>query len=395
MADPVAWTFAAGGDYTEELAWLTDVLKAPTGGTQHRRLRQSPRTTLTFSALESGANRRWMDVLLRANSAAAWWSPVSIDARALTADVAAASSSLPVDVAAARFVEGGHALVVGTDPRRFEVLEIDVGGVGGSTLTLAGTTANAWPAGTQVIPVRRARLAQMPQVGRFTADDSALVQLRFRLEEPLDTAAAMPGATYRGYPVFDGFAPAWTSDPVWVPERLTDVQDDDLATPFVADTAGVALGKVTMQYALDTAAAIGIFRAALFALAGRWSPAWVPSWTHDLRLAASVTGGQSYIDVDGPLLSTQPLAANYRDLRIELFDGTVLYRRINSVAAQSATTDRLTLGAALPSAFTTAEVKMISFLTLSVQDSDTNMLRYFDAQTMQCELVWRELDHEL
>ena len=63
MADPVAWTFAAGGDYTEELAWLTDLLQAPTGGTQHRRLRQSPRTTLTFSALESGANRRWMDVL--------------------------------------------------------------------------------------------------------------------------------------------------------------------------------------------------------------------------------------------------------------------------------------------------------------------------------------------
>lgn len=395
MADPVAWTFAAGGDYTEELAWLTDLLQAPTGGTQHRRLRQSPRTTLTFSALESGANRRWMDVLLRANSAGAWWSPVSIDARALTADVAAASSSLPVDMAAARFVDGGHALVVGTDPRRFEVLEIAASGVGGSTLTLAGTTANAWPAGTQVIPVRRARLAEMPQVGRFTADDSALVQFRFRLEEPLDTVAAMPGATYRSYPMFDAFAPAWTSDPVWVPERLTDVQDDDLATPFVADTAGVALGKVTMQYTLDTAAAIRIFREALFALAGRWSPAWVPSWTHDLRLAASVAGGQSYIDVEGPLLSTQPLAANHRDLRIELFDGTVLYRRISAVAAQSTTIDRLTLDAALPSAFTTAQVKMISFLTLSVQDSDTNMLRYFDAQTMQCELVWRELDHEL
>lgn len=73
----------------------------------------------------------------------------------------------------------------------------------------------------------------------------------------------------------------------------------------------------------------------------------------------------------------------------------MLYRRINAVAAQGATTDRLTLGAALPSAFTAAQVKMISFLTLSVQDSDTNMLRYFDAQTMQCELVWRELDHEL
>ena len=73
----------------------------------------------------------------------------------------------------------------------------------------------------------------------------------------------------------------------------------------------------------------------------------------------------------------------------------MLYRRITAVAVQGATIDRLTLDAALPSAFTVAQVKMISFLTLSVQDSDTNLLRYFERGAMQCELVWRELDHGL
>lgn len=394
MADPIAWTFGTGGDYSEELGWLTDVLKAPTGGTQHRRLRQSPRTFLAFSALESGARRRWMEVLLRANSAAAWWAPVAMDAGTLASAAAATATSLPVPGAGlARYEEGGHVLVVGEDPRRFEVLEVD--STTTDTVELADPLALSWPAGTQVVPVRRCHLAEVPQLARFTSDDTGLVTLRFRLDEPLDTAPAMPGSSYRGFPVFDSFVPVWTSDPVWAPERETQALDDDVGPVLVADLAGVAMGKVTMQYAAATAADVATFRAALFALAGRWSPAWVPSWAHDLRLAANVSAGASTIDVQGPLLSGRAIEDNHRDLRIELENGSVYYRRITAVAAPSATVDRITLGATLPAAFTVAQVRMISFLTLSVQDSDTNLLRYFERGAMQCELVWRELDHGL
>lgn len=393
MADPVAWAFATGGDYTEEVAWLTDVLRAPTGGTQHRRLRDSPRTTVAFSALESAANRRWMDVQLRANSAARWWVPVSIDARRLTSAVSSGATSLALDDSGARFVAGGKALVVGADPRAFEVAAI--ASVGSSSLTLAAGLAVGWPVGTQVIPLRAGRLVDAPAVGRFTADDSGLVDLRFRLEDPLDTTAAMPGSTYRSYPVFDVFVPVWTSDPVWSPERELQSLDDDIATPLVVDLAGVALGKTVMQYAPDTAAAVASFRGALFAMAGRWSPVWVPSWAQDLRLVEGVSAAQGYIDVEGPLLSGAAIAANHRDIRIELFGGTVYYRRITGASALSGTVDRLTLDSTIPAAFTLSAVRIVSFITLSVQDSDTNTLRYFDGTLMQCELTWRELDHEL
>lgn len=395
MPDPVAWTFAPGGDYSEQYEWLTDVLAAPTGGTQHRRLRQSPRTLVAFSALESRANRRWMEVLLRANSAGAWWVPVSIDARWLGVAAAANDDTLAFDVAGARFVEGGHVLVHGADPRRFEVCEVLA--VAPEGLVLADGLAFAWPAGTQLVPVRRAHLAEMPSVGRFTSDDSGLVQTRFRLDDPLITEPAFPGAPYRGFPVFDFLPPVWTSDPTWMPERMLDPVDFEIAPPVVVDMAGVALGKTTMQYAPDSVQAIATFRAALFALAGRWGPAWVPSWAHDLRIAANVSAGATTLDVAGPLLSTSAgaIAPNHRDIRIELFDGTVHYRRITGVTTPSATVDRLALGSALPAAFTVAQVKMISFLTLSVQDSDTNLLRFMGPDVAQCELVWRELDHGL
>src|SRR5690606_4471876 len=282
MPDPVPWTFAPGGGYSEELAWLTDVLEAPTGGTQHRRVRTSPRTTIRFDALESGASRRWLDAQLRAHGAGRWWVPVAIDARQLGSAVSAAATVLPAAVDGARFVAGGRVLGIGGNPRAFEVRTIQT--VGASSITLTAGLDQGWPAGTLLLPLRAGRLAEVPQVARFTADDSALVPLRFELDEPLDTAAAMPGATYRSYPVFDAFAPVWTSDPVWSPERRVELVDDDIATPLAVDLAGVGLGKTVMSYAADTQASVESFRAALFALAGRWSPVWVPTWARDLRV---------------------------------------------------------------------------------------------------------------
>lgn len=393
MVEPIAWTFAPGGEYTEEFQWLTDVLQAPTGGTQHRRLRISPRAVVGFSALESGARRVWMDRQLRNHSAARWWVPVSIDTRYLASTVSAGATVLSTPVAGARFVAGGKVLVMGDDPRKFEVGAISA--VGSSSLTLSPGLAGGWPAGTQLIPLRAGYLLEAPQVGRFTSQDSALVALRFRLTDALDTTAAMPGATYRSYPVFDTFVPVWLSDPVWVPERRVALVDDDIATPLALDTAGVALGKTTMQYAPDSAADVASFRAALFALAGRWSPAWVPSWAQDLRLVAGVGAGQGYIDVEGPVLSDQPLAANRRDIRIELFGGTVHYRRITDASALSGTVDRLTLDSTLPAAFQLSDIKLVSFITLSVLDADAVSLSYFDTSAAVCELVWRELDHDL
>ena len=394
MSEPVAWTMDAGGDYAEELAWRTDVLQAPTGGSQHRRLRTAPRTRLSFAALESGARRRWMEVLLRAHSGGAWWAPVSIDAVALDSPAAFDDTALVIAGAdASRFAVGSRCLIMADDPRRYEVRE--VAAVDGAGLTLAEGLDFAWPAGTRVVPVRRAHFGETPQVGRFTADATALVSINFALDESLEVQPVPPAATYRSFPVWDAFVPVWTSDPLWSPDRMLERIDNDVAVPFVVDFAGVAMGRTVMQYAATTAAEVAAFRAALFALAGRWSPAWVPSWAHDLLLVGNVTAGATQIDVEGPLLSGRPITSNHRDIRIELTTGTVLYRRITAAVAQSTTVDRLTMDAALPSAFTVAQVRMISFITLSVQDSDTNVLRYVDRTAMQCELAWRELSHGL
>jgi hypothetical protein len=392
VADPVPWTFGTGGDYAEECAWLTDLMQAPTGGTQHRCLRLSPRVTVSFSALESGSSRRWFDLQLRANSAGTWQVPVGVDRRDLTAPAVASDTSLTLATANARFVVGGQALVVGEDPRRFDLVEIS--GIASGYLTLTDPLVYDWPAGTPVYPVRKGMLAEQPTVSRFTGDASGLIDLRFQLLEDLDTDAVVPGSTYRGFPVFDFIAPVWTTDPAWVPERLTSLMDDDIGVPLMTDLPGVALGKTTMQYAPATTTDVVAFRGALYALRGRWSPAWVPSWTQDLRIVADVSAGATSLDIEGPLLSTDAIATNHRDIRIALADGTVLYRRINAVAVASSTVDRLTLDSALP-AFSADSVHIACFMGLCVQDSDVVTLNYLDPTALEAELTWRELDHEL
>mgnify|MGYP000847559848 FL=1 len=393
-AEPLAWPFGTGGDYTEQLDWMTDVPAAATGETKHSRLRQSPRVTLAMASLEEGRARRRMDALLRQNSAGQWRAPVLVDACRLTAAADAADTVIALDVADARFLAGGHALLWNGDAFTAEVVEIDAGGVAADALTLAAGLASAWPAGTLVTPLRKARLTEFPQVGRFTSDASDVVDLAFGLIEPLDDTPEITGDTYRGYPVWP-FRPVWTSDPAWVPQRDVQGVDYEFAPPVVHDLAGMSQGRTTMQYAPDTRAAVVAFRRALFALAGRWAPVWVDTATADVRIVANVANGANSIDIEGPLLADTGVTNNQRDLRIQLWNGTVLYRRVTGVTTPAPGVERLALGSAIATGFAAADVVLASWLLLSVQDADTNLLRYWTRDLLECELTWRQLVHGL
>lgn len=386
MSDPVPWTFAAGGEMVEQLEFLTDALDADTGPVQTRRLRQWPRVLLRFDGQESGDGRRWLETVLWHNGAGQWKVPLIMDARPLLAAVALGASSLALDTSGARFEAGGQALLQGPDARTYELVEVE--SVEAGELVLSDEALRAWPSGTRVSPVRMAWLPALPSLGRFTADDSAVYQVQFQLVDPLEEVAAYDGPIYRSYPVME-IRPVWVSDPSWAPEREVVVVDEATTSPAVFDLVGQARDRMTLHYALEGLTALAGFRQLLFAMAGRWSPAWVPTWAQDLRVIADVVDEATTLDVRGPILSAYPLASNRRDLRIELADGRLLYRRVSSVSAHSLVVDRLTLDTPIDEGFTVADVVLVSFMTLCRQDSDVNALRYFNWETVQCELTFR------
>lgn len=391
MADPVPWTFDAGGTVSEQLSWLTDVLPAVTGPEQTRRLREAPRTVVSFAGLETARNRRWLETLLIANGAGQWLAPLVMDVARLAVPLSASSSSVPIDTATLRFVVDGQALLIDADLRHFEVVTLDA--VSGSALTLAEPTTYAWGAGTRIIPLRLARLDTMPSLSRFTGD-AVPYQVAFRLEQPLEESADAGDATYRGAPVLE-WTPVWTSDPSFVPERQLLVEDAGTGPVSAFDLVGIPLGRLALGFTLVGRTTIAAFRGLLFALCGRWAPIWVPSQAQDMRVVAAVANGATTLDVEHSGYSAWPLAVNRRDLRIKLHNGTVLYRRITDADEISSSVERLTLDSAIATGFAAGDVAVVSFMALCRQDTDVNKLTWWNHETVQTELTFRAVAHGL
>jgi hypothetical protein len=381
----VAWTFSAAGEITERWEWSTDLMQAKTGPEQGRRLRISPRIFQAFDALEAGAARRHLENVLIANGAGTWGVPLVQDVTVLTEAASTGSMALACDTTDRRFHVGGRALLVADNPRTFDVGT--VAAIAVDELTLEDEPSVAWPAGTRVVPLESGRLTGMPPLWRFSANAVPL-RVEFRLADPLDVPEDVGDAAYRGLPVFE-IPPDWSQEPNAQPERQLEEVDAGTGPVSVFDMVEIPLGLQRFEICLTTRPALTAFRSLLYALAGRWGSIWVPTFAQDLRVTGALLAASSTLDVEWSGLGDYDLAPNRRDIRIELASGAVLYRRITDVDALGDDQERLTLDSALGVNAAAAEVASVSFLVLSRQDSDVNLLRYWSDGVVVSELTFR------
>jgi hypothetical protein len=386
-----AWTLSAAGEIAERWDFLTDVLPPPTGEEQRRRLRPVPRIFQQFDGLESAARRRRMEHLLHANGAGDWDVPLPQDLSLLTAAADDGDTTVMLDTTTRRFVEGGRALVMLDDPLVFEVRTI--ASVAGDSLVFTVALARDWPIGTKVVPVFEGKLATMPALERFTSEDVP-VRMEFQLTEAIDWTEDAGAAVYRDLPVLE-IRPDWSTAPQVTPERRLAIVDNDTSIPTWYDQPGIPFTQFRLGFTLQGRAAIADFWSLLYALSGRWSPIWVPSFAVDMLVTADLTSAATTLDIEAIGLADWPLQVNRRDIRILLADGTVLYRRITDADAVDADTERLTLDSALGVNADTADVVMVSFLSLCRQDTDTNLLRYWSHDVVLSELTFRGYLHAI
>lgn len=386
MPDALPWIWSAGGAFSERLDWLTDVLPAYTGPEQHRRLRLAPRIVWSFDALESSDGRRQMEAALIGNGADGWLAPLWPDAALLAAPwtVGDPTPELALDTAFRRFKVGSSVLLIAPDHSTFEV--VVVASITDTVLELEVAPASSWPAGTLVCPLVAARFEQMPNLSRFTSDDTP-VKINLHSAEPVDWPEDAGAASYRGLPVLE-HRPSGNADPTFAPDRMLERVDAGSGPVTVFDTVGIALSQWAAPYVLIGREEIAAFRSLLYALAGRWGVIWVPSWCDDLRVVTSLTAASANLDVAWTGYSDWPLRANRQDLRIELRDGTVLYRRV-SAAGPIAGGERLVLDAAFGVDADVEDVLQVSFLMLARQDTDVNLLRYWRDDVVETELQFR------
>ncbi|GAB3335329.1 hypothetical protein [Marilutibacter aestuarii] len=373
---PVPWTVPPdwARPVRESLGWGTNTLRAnTTGASFHASLRETPARAFEFEVFDEGLPWRFADALLHSASGQAMLLPVWPDLQ-LVGPLTSGLGSIACATDGYDFTDDGLVLLWG-GVNTWEVLEVAT--VDPGALVLASPTSQAWPRGTRLYPLRRGRVRNGLQE-TVRADDKGRRTVRFEVREPCAWPAAMPVATYLGHPVLE-WRPDDGADEGGSYNRLMAEVSNGLGDPVEFDLAGVQLRGSSMGWQLWGRADQSAARSRLYAMRGGAVPVWVPSWKQDLRLAAPIGGASTTMTVEwtgyAALGALQP---NRRDLRIELRDGTVLYRRITGVADAGAT-ESLFLDAPLGLAVAPGQVRAISYLTLSVGPDSQEIAHYTDA----------------
>jgi hypothetical protein len=388
---PFAWNPDWAANMLERLEWYTDVLPAYRGEEQRRSLRLSPRQSLEFAVLVSDANRRHLEAALWGRGAAYFTVPLWFDALALSASLASGATSIPLSTALRQFAVGDFVMLLGATPLDVEVIAITSIG---ASIGLGTATTRTWPAGTRVMPARAARLDASISLPRFTGGASS-VRLRFDMCDPAEYTASAGATTYRSLPVFEEQID-WSEDPNLVLERRQSVFDAGTGPVVIDDIAEMPIPQQSGRYTMVSRASIDTWRQRLYALRGKQGALWVPTLASDFAIVAPVTAIATTIDVSWCGYTDFLLGdCNRQDIRIQLANGSVLYRRITGSSEISSSVERLTLGSALGVAVAVADVVLVSFIAPMRMQSDAAEIAWWTDSIADVSCSFQGFRHEL
>lgn len=352
---------------SETLAWSTDLVRASgTASSQHRALRDVPARQFGFKVLANGQARRTADMLL-AGYSGVWQLPVWPDVQWLGMAIDAGATSIPCATDGYDFVVGGLALLY-AGVNSFEVVQVDT--IASDHLGLVAATEGAFSVGARLYPLRGAR-AQDGAEEHLLSDDLGQRGLVFDILDACDWPVLTSPTLYLGHPVLERRADE-SADPTAAVSRLSQSVDYGTGTPLVRDLPQFGIGTRQLHWKLFGRADHTWFRSLAYTLAGRAMPLWLPSFASDLKPALEVTGGSATLTIDWCGYTLFGFGkANRKDLRVELTDGTVLYRRITG-AFETGATESLTLDAALDAgSIAPSRIRSLSLMALSTLASDS------------------------
>lgn len=350
----------------ERLEWLTNVIEAEDGSEQRIALRQTPRRIFEFTFLVEERQQAELEAKLWANGAKAWDVPIWTDKAYSTSPLFDGSMVVPVDTAYRDFAVGNKVLLQDKYHQRLAT----IAAVNASYLTLTAAMPYDMEPETEVTPVRTGYLDQSQQVTRFTGNAIYDV-VRFQLYDISSHAAESAAYSYRDYPVYEGAVTGWQNDPVTSYQRKTEIVDFGGGGIYRDDLTGLPKLASSHYWMLPSRQAIADFRAFLYARRGRLNALWLPSSLPDLQLTSTTASAALQLNVlNIGYTDNYSLAKNRRDIRIELQDGTILYRRITACAVIDDQTEQLTINIAPGIDLVPDEIERISFMVFSRLQAD-------------------------
>lgn len=362
----IAWPFPPNwrDQVTERLTWNTDILTSESTVEQRRALRLAPRRTILMDHQMIAGNRRKMDSLLYAWSGRQWLTPLWFDVQRTSQTYPIGSTTLVCTTAKRDFKAGSYAILVADDGSTHEMMQIE--SVDASSIIVTAPLQSRWPKGSRLCPAKRMQLQSMPSATRLT-DDVSLISVEFECRDPSDWSPALPATTHRGYAVLD-IKPNESRDITYSMQQAITTLDNGSAMPATAATSKRVMPAVGCRYHLIGAEAHGQWRRILYGLRGRQKAIFVPTYGNDLELISVDSAQLVIVDIGyARFINAQ---VGRRDLRVELNDGTILYRSILSAVSNNDGTETLDTNASLDPQ-TPATIKRVSYMALMRLAQDT------------------------
>lgn len=372
----------------ERLEWRTDVLLAYDGSEQRIALRQSPRRYFEFGFLvPTLIERQKLEAAISANGSQAWDLPIWTDSTPCTSAISHGDVVIYADTIGRDFVAGGKALLLATNGNS---LIINISTLTTTQLNLSSAVVGVWPLETAVIPLRTAYLEQSQQISRFTG--SAIYGVVRFLCDDISTWPTATETEYRDYPILTT-ASNWSQDITTDYQRKMQIVDFGVGGIYRDDESRLPVFIQSHHFVLDSRQKITDFRKFLYSRRGRLNALWIPTFMPDLTFVALSSVYLDVVNIDYTTLYNQSI--NRRDIRIELTNGNIYYRRIVASTVISGTVERLTLDSVLGVSLTAADVEKISFMMFGRLDADAIELAWSYGDYVDVKLNFRSVNNDV
>lgn len=368
----------------ERLEFKTDVLLAYDGSEQRIALRQSPRRYFEFGFLvPTLLERQKLEAAISANGSQAWDLPIWTDSTPCTSAISHGDVVVYADTVGRDFVAGGKALLLATNGNS---LIINISTLTTTQLNLSSAVVGSWPIETAVIPLRTAYLEQSQQISRFTG--SAIYGVVRFLCDDISTWPTATETEYRDYPILT--TPSnWSQDITTDYQRKMQIVDFGVGGIYRDDESSLPVFIQSHHFVLDSRQKITDFRKFLYSRRGRLNALWIPTFMPDLSFVALSSVYLDVVNIDYTTLYNQSI--NRRDIRIEMTNGDIHYRRIVASAVISNSVERLTLNNTLPS----SDIEKISFMMLGRLDADAIELAWSYGDYVDVKLNFRIVNNDV
>jgi hypothetical protein len=322
------WPFEAERPFLEVLEWGTDVQTARSGAEQRTAVRARPRWSVELNLVVEGqADRSMLEALAYTShsqvSLVPWW-----PGRRRVGDVAAGSTSVPVNTADARFIAGAKAMLLdGTTWESVDVLSVSASALGVSAVVSSFVNA-------EVVPLVSCRLSR-----DFSRTDypSGVARCSFSFVSDAGEApdGGEPAELFAGVEVGPDVLSCDGAGLARAGSREYDEVDGTtgLVHRVVHSRSAASVVPVTLR-ASDFAEAAAI-RRFLHRRRGKYSPFWLPSGVVDGVTSAATLGGESSVPVSG-LFGYQLFSPSGTRRAVTfgpLADGSRVRRLVSSVGA--------------------------------------------------------------